>query len=129
MRTVYIGHPLGQDGSQREINRANAMRWCGWLALNFKIAPIADWIILSGVWSETRENRARGLAVDVELVARADEVWLVGGRVTRGMQVEAEKARELSIPVFDLTELGFECPGDHDSVAYEKARSILKIAA
>ena len=102
---VYIAHPLG-GGSDREANRINAARWCAWAARARGVAPVADWIILSGELDESPENRTLGLACDVALVARCDEVWLVGGRVSPGMQVEADAARDLGIPVVDLTSLG-----------------------
>jgi hypothetical protein len=96
MRVIYVAHPLGPDGPERDRNRANAARWCGWLAREFDVAPVADWIILSGAWSESPDNRERGLAIDFALIARCDEVWLVGGRISPG--------------VYDLTMLGFEAP-------------------
>jgi len=108
MRVVYIAHPLGQ-GPERETNRARAARWSAWAALQ-GYAPIADWIILSGQWPETEELRARGLAIDVALVQRSDELWLVGGRVSPGMAIEADAAREAGIPVLDKTGLGPEPP-------------------
>jgi hypothetical protein len=129
VKVVYVAHPLGPDGPDREVNRKNASRWVGWLALHFEIAPIADWIILSGEWSETEENRKRGLAVDKRLVVRADEVWLVGGRISEGMKIESETARALGRPVVDLTFLGAVAPPsiEPDKVgrivrAFEEAR-------
>jgi hypothetical protein len=108
VKTVYIAHPLGQDGPERERNRENAARWVGWLATNFDIAPVADWIVLSGVWSE--EHRERGLAIDFALIARCDEVWMVGGRISPGMAAEAGRAAQLGKRVYDLTRLGFAAP-------------------
>lgn len=107
-RLVYVAHPLGQ-GADRETNRQNAMRWCARLAELFEdLVPVADWIILSGVWSE--ERRDDGLAIDFALIARCDAVWLCGGRVSAGMQLEREHAQRLGIPVLDLTDLGYAPP-------------------
>jgi len=100
MKVVYIAHPLGQ-GPDRERNRRMAAAWVGVLARVFSIAPVADWIVLSGEWTE--EMRERGLAIDMTLVKRCDEVWLVGPRVSAGMQAEANRAEEFLIPVRDLT--------------------------
>src|SRR5690606_10687278 len=108
MKVVYVAHPLGQ-GPDRELNRQRAARWCGYLAKAYGIAPVADWIVLSGVWDE-EDGRTLGLAIDVVLVQRCDELWLVGGRVSPGMQIEAEAARASGIPVIDLTGLGAEPP-------------------
>lgn len=114
-RVVYIAAPLNaptRAGIER--NRENAAKWVAWLAAEFPIAPIADWIILTGAWPETM--RARGLAVDLALVARADEVWLVGPRVSEGMALEAAHARELGKVVRDCTGLGEAPDLDGDAV-------------
>ena len=103
---VYIAHPLGA-GSDREANRARAARWVAWAA-DRGAAPVADWIILSGQWDESR--REDGLAIDFALVAACRAVWLVGGRVSPGMVAEASHARALGIPVVDCTALGAEPP-------------------
>jgi hypothetical protein len=102
MKCVYIAHPLG-SGADREKNRERAARWVAWAALQ-GVAPVADWIILSGQWDESM--RDLGLAIDVELVKRCDEVWLVGGRISPGMKIEAASAKR----VIDLTHLGEEPP-------------------
>lgn len=109
MRAIYVAHPLGQ-GADREANRAHAARWVAWVAASQCCAPVADWIILSGEWSETAELRAAGIAIDKELIARCDEVWLVGGRISEGMRIEAEHAWSLGKHVSDLTSFGPEPP-------------------
>jgi hypothetical protein len=107
MLTVYIAHPLNAPTREGiEKNRENAAHWVAWLAAEFPIAPVATWITLSGLWLETAENRARGLEIDVELVKRCDETWLVGGRVSAGMRIESEHAKVLR----DLTVLGYDTP-------------------
>jgi hypothetical protein len=108
MKVVYIAHPLGQ-GPDREANRLRAARWCGYLAKEFNIAPVADWIVLSSVWSE-EDGRQLGLAIDVVLVQRCDEVWLVGGRISPGMAIEVAAAQAAGIKVIDMTDLGPEPP-------------------
>lgn len=102
MKQVYIAHPLG-GGSDREQNRANASKWVAW-AGDQGVAPTATWIILSGEWDESK--RELGLEIDKALVARCDELWLVGGRVSAGMAIEAKAARDTGVSVRDLTYLG-----------------------
>ena len=97
VRRGYIAHPLGA-GPDREANRQRASRWVAWAASQ-GVAPVADW------------TRAKGLAIDCALVARCDELWLVGGRISRGMQVEADAARAAGVMVVDRTDLGEEPPG------------------
>lgn len=106
MKIVYIAHPLGQ-GADREGNRANAAHWVAWAA-DQGVAPIADWVILSGVWSEDR--REEGLAIDKALIEVCDEVWLVGGRISPGMAAEKAHAGVCGITVRDYTHLGSRPP-------------------
>jgi hypothetical protein len=105
MRVVYLAHPLGA-GPDREANRRSAARWLTWAATVRRVAVIADWITLSGELEETPGNRDLGLAFDLALVARADEIWLVGGRVSPGMAIEEAEARRIGKPVVDLTNTG-----------------------
>lgn len=109
MKVVYVAHPLGA-GKDRESNRHSAAMWAAWIAWEYGHAIVADWIVLAGVWPETHELRARGLAIDFALIARCDELWLVGGRVSPGMEMEADEARRLGKPVIDMTHLGRLAP-------------------
>lgn len=129
MRAVYIAHPLGPDGPERERNRKNAARWSAWLAWQFEIAPIADWIILSGEWSESSGNRERerGLAIDFALIERCDEVWLVGGRVSPGMGQEVGRATQLGKRIYDLTRFGYEAPVFYSRAHSKERREIAEI--
>lgn len=103
IQAIYIAHPLGPDGPTREWNRQNAARWCGWISKTFRVATVADWIVLSGVWDEAPENRELGLSLDLALVARCDAVWMVGKNVSLGMAMEATEAARLGKPVLDFT--------------------------
>lgn len=101
---VYIAHPLGA-GPDRERNRENAAKWVAW-AFRQGVSPVADWIILSGELVETPQNRAAGLECDLSLIERVDEVWLVGGRISPGMRLEADHALLHGKPIVDKTALG-----------------------
>ncbi len=106
MKHVYVAHPLmapHRDGIEQ--NRRNASKWVAWAA-HQGVAPMAMWIVLSGEWAETPENRERGLQIDEAQVGNCDEIWLCGGRVSSGMERERERARQRGIPVVDLTHLG-----------------------
>lgn len=105
---IYVAHPLG-SGPDREQNRQNAARWCAWVAES-SAAPVADWIVLSGVWTE--DKRALGLEVDFALIERCHAVVLVGGRVSPGMQLEADHGEEHDVPAIDLTDMGEEPPSE-----------------
>jgi hypothetical protein len=108
-RQTYIAHPLGA-GPDREKNRQRAALWVAWAAFEHA-NPVATWITLSGLWEETPDLRAKGLALDCALVECCTEDWLVGGRVSPGMEIEAAHARKHNIKVVDLTHLGEWPPG------------------
>jgi hypothetical protein len=55
-------------------------------------------------------HREDGLRRDCAVVAKCDEVWLVGGRISAGMLREATAARWAGRAVFDFTKLGDEPP-------------------
>lgn len=107
---VYIAHPLNAE-TRKEIdaNRARASRWCAWAA-GIGVAPVADWIILSGEWSESPENREISFEIDKSLISKCHEVWLVGGRISGGMLIEARFACEIGVGVRDMSKLGPEPP-------------------
>lgn len=116
MKAIYLAHPLSAPTREGiEANRARASRWVSWVARHFRYAVIADWIVMTGVLEETPENRDLGLKCDCELVRRADEFWMVGGRLSSGMSVERKAADDAGKPVVDLLFLGEEPPEQIDA--------------
>jgi len=103
MKFIYVAHPYTDNPEE---NRRNAAKWCAQLFMQ-GFYPIADWIILTGELEETPENRRAGLEYDKALISRSDAVVVVGGKISSGMQIEMEYARERGIPVFDFTHLGY----------------------
>jgi hypothetical protein len=117
-RVVYLAHQLSGTEAEMRANRAFASRWAAFLAVNFEVAVECSWIVLSSQWDETPENRARGLACDLALVERCDELVMVGPRISGGMRLEAGHAASKGLPVVDLTQL----PMDPQAVALRWAR-------
>lgn len=96
---IYIAAPLGA-GRDRESNRRRAALWCAFLAERYACSPIADWVVLSGVWDES--YREIGLECDRALVELVGIVVAVGGRWSPGMMAEAGWAAQ----IVDLTDQG-----------------------
>lgn len=116
-KVIYLAAPLTaptREGIER--NRTNAGCWAAWLVVHFNVAVECTWVVLTGQLEETPENRKRGLECDLALVERCDELWLVGGRVSSGMQLEADHARKRGLRVVDLTALGLVPPFDAELV-------------
>jgi hypothetical protein len=110
-KVVYLAHPLSAPTREGiEANRKNAARWAAWLVVNFDVAIECTWVVLTGELEETDDNRKLGLDCDLALVERCDELWMVGGRVSSGMQLESDHARGKGKRVVDLTALGRDVP-------------------
>lgn len=107
MRIAYMMHPYG--GRRENLERAK--RWFRWLIKTFPdVQFTAPWILWCETLEETPENRARGIAFDLESIRRSDEAWLVGGEVSAGMGIESREASERGKRIVDLTILGDEPP-------------------
>lgn len=102
MRVVYLAHPYGGLAENRE----RAKRWFRWAAVEMRVSPVADWIVMTELLDES--FREFGLECDVTLVRRCDEVWLVGGEVSAGMRLESAANSR----VRDMTGLGPEPPAE-----------------
>lgn len=111
MKVVYIAAPLSAPTAEEMAdNRARAARWAAW-AFYQGVSPVCSWIVLTGeIPDDNVELRKRGLEVDCAHVERCDALWLVAGRVSTGMGVEADHARKFGVAVHDLTHLGAEPP-------------------
>ena len=107
---LYVPEPLSAPNREGiEANRARAARWCAWIA-SCGAAPEATWIVLTGVWDESK--RELGLECDFALIERCDAVALCGARITPGMNREARHADKCGKPVIYLTSLGPEPPAE-----------------
>lgn len=112
---VYLAHPYGGD----ICNLSRAKRWLRWAHERFpEMTIIAPWIPTCEVLDDAdQEQRERSLEHDCAVVARCDEIWLVGGTISDGMRQEAETAMKYGVKVVDMTRLGPEPPkGDDDGI-------------
>jgi hypothetical protein len=104
VKVVYLAHPL--RGPDRAENLRRARAWFRW-ALTKGVAVVMDWLLLA---EELPDDDELWMSFCVELVERADEIWLVGGRVSEGMAIERAHAEIHGVRVRDLTDLGAEPP-------------------
>lgn len=109
MKVVYIACPVGAptfEGIHENLRKAKA--WVGWAARQ-GVSPVASYIPLceallaGGV--ETSEARELGIACDMAVLAKCDEVWMCGPIVSKGMQEEWLRAEELKIPVWTVPQV------------------------
>lgn len=94
MLAIYVAHAFGGQ----EENRAAATEWFR-LVAEAGCAPVADWLILTSVWDESR--KAEGLAINRALISRCDAVLLCGTVLSAGMKAEIEFAVETGTVILD----------------------------
>jgi hypothetical protein len=102
---VYMAHPIGGDP---EGNLARARRWMRWILDHYPmVAVCVPWLPYVEVLDDyDPEHRDRGVRDDLEILKRCDEVWLVGDRVSPGMEAEKWLAISLGKVVVDFTQTG-----------------------
>lgn len=109
-RIYYLAHPVAGDVTD---NVARAIRWLRYLMEGDRQSIyIAPWIatIMAIGSEETPDDRRRALDECVEIVRRCDGIVLVGGQVSRGMELELRAAIDAGREIIDLTTLGKEPP-------------------
>lgn len=129
MRVVYMAHPVGAPTPEGVIaNIKRAKRWYRRLCdTQPDCAFVANWIVDVEVFHDMSNNvmpdviihgepeheaRLRGLERDDAVIRVCDEYWMVGGRISGGVdrgRVVAERADSL---IVDLTHLGDEPPDE-----------------
>lgn len=109
-RICYVAHPVGVEPERTE-NLERTRRWLRYLIAIYPDRAFAlPWLPYCQVLDETPVNRARGIADDLAMLVRCDEIFLVGGRVSPGMAAEVDVAVRAGLEVLDLTALGPEPP-------------------
>lgn len=95
---VYVAHPLSGD---IERNVASAKLWVR-AAIDAGYAPLAPYLtLIDGILIEP-DDRDIGLEIDFAVVARCDELWLCGDRISAGMSLERDAARQAGVRVVRL---------------------------
>ena len=97
MKLVCISSPLRGDYNT---NIKNAVEYCR-LASEQNVLPLAPHIIFSQWCNDTiPEQREQGLKLGLALLEKADELWVMGEKISEGMRGEIVFAAEHGIPVY-----------------------------
>jgi len=104
MKLIYLAHPVAGDVPGNIARAKDWYRWCN--SLDLDIAVIAPWIHGIELLLEDDADpvvRSRALERCVCAVRKCDELWLVGPRISTGMQLESDAARNAGVRVRDFT--------------------------
>lgn len=95
-KVVFICSPFKDD---IEVNTARAKRY-GRFAVTNKVVPIIPHLMYPRFLNEdSPDERAMGLEMGLVLLSNCHEIWVFGNRISRGMEIEIEKAKEIKIPI------------------------------
>lgn len=95
-KIVFICSPFKDD---IEVNTARAKRY-GRFAVTKKVVPIIPHLMYPRFLNEdSPDERAMGLEMGLVLLSNCHEIWVFGNRISRGMEIEIEKAKEIKIPI------------------------------
>lgn len=100
-RLVYICSPLRGDSTGRasaESNIRRAHEYCAYAA-GCGVIPLAPHTIFTNYLDDANPTeRQKGLEMGLALLKRCDEIWVMNGEVSEGMQGEIECAKKEKIP-------------------------------
>ena len=101
MKLVFICSPYRGDV---EANTARTKRYC-YFAHTQGVAPVAPHLHNPQFLDENfPDERQAGIAIGIEYLRRADELWCFGDRLTEGMVLELQAAQQLKIPIRYFTD-------------------------
>jgi hypothetical protein len=102
---IYLAHPVSGDvAGNLESCRAIMLDLMGRYPHHAFVAP---WITYCEILDDDDpEQRARGMRDDLVVLARCDQIWLVGPHVSAGMIAEKEIAENAGLWVVDMTRGG-----------------------
>lgn len=104
-KKVFICSPFATVGKTEKDqkmdltrNIALARRACRHAA-NKGFIPYAPHLYFTQFLHDFTEERALGMSMGMEWLSGCSEIWVIGTRISKGMEVEINNARERGIPV------------------------------
>lgn len=112
-QVVYVAHPVGVVPSIVECNLKNVVKWLRYFVVAdpsrvYTVPWVAEVLAFPGGGFVRSFDDA--LSDDEEILSRLDQIILVGGDISPGMQRELNKARALGMRVTDMSE--YRSPSD-----------------
>jgi hypothetical protein len=95
-KLIYIASPYTGDVERNTAFAIDACRYC----ITQGHTPVAPHLLYTRMLDDSDPaQREIGLELGVRLLARADELWVCGPRISSGMAAEIAEAKKLGIPV------------------------------
>ena len=96
LKLVFICSPFRGDV---ETNLARVKRYC-YFAHTQGAAPIAPHLHNPQFLDDNiPQERQAGIAIGLEYLRRAEELWCFGDQLTEGMELELQAAQRLKLPI------------------------------
>ena len=85
-------------------NAKNARKYCRFVEEHTKL-PIAPHIYFTQFLDDKNPvERMLGLIYGMDLLMLCGELWIFGDRITEGMRMEIDRAKDLDIPIMRLSD-------------------------
>lgn len=98
---VYICSPFSGNV---ERNAENARRYCRF-AVDSGYIPLAPHLLFPQFMNDKdTDERRLALFMDIALLSKCAQLWVFGGNITKGMEIEIEKAKYKRQPIRYFTE-------------------------
>jgi hypothetical protein len=102
MKLVYIASPYAGD---IEHNTAMAEKYCRH-AIEQGVIPFAPHLLFTRFLDDLKpEERRLGCGMGLEMLEKADELWVYGPRISEGMAAEIEHAERLGVQTRYIPEI------------------------
>lgn len=103
MKNVYICSPLrpvGPDSKKELKNNIEIAKQACRLAISKGYLPLAPHLYFTQFLDDDiPKERTHGQKLGIEWLKNVSELWVIGDRISSGMQQELNKAKEWEIPV------------------------------
>ena len=93
---VYICSPFSGD---MERNRERTRRFCRFALKSGQIPLVPHLIFPEFMDDDDPEERGLALFMDIVLMGKCQELWVLGDEISEGMQVEIETAKRRRQPI------------------------------
>jgi len=126
MKIIYMVYPASGDG-RASSKRAGA--WARWAEENFKEVAV---VVPQATEHEIASTHGQAwLRRNLAVLARCDELWLAGNRVSEDMAAVLARAKELNKRVRDFTGFGKEWPptDGHDDFCGDAEEPTVELTA